>query len=97
MSIDDFRAESRTLLARLLDEAPTAPDREMLLQMYADELTQLYGRHAHELLNDVIADASTRLDARLSPDPVRQTIASVQTTVQDLWRTLTQWDDPTRK
>jgi hypothetical protein len=40
------------------------------------------------LLNDVISDVRTRLDARLSPDPIRQTIATVQTTVQDLWKNI---------
>jgi hypothetical protein len=34
----------------------------------------------------VINDVHTRLDARLSPDPFRQAIATVQTTVQDLWK-----------
>jgi hypothetical protein len=90
MSTDDFRAEARILLARILDDAPAHPNREMLLEVYAEELTRLHGQHAHSLLNDVIADARTRLDARLSPDPLRQTIATVQTTVQDIWKSLTQ-------
>ncbi len=90
MSTDDFRAASRAMLARLLEDAATHPNREMLIEVYADELTRLHGQQAHQLLNEVINDARTRLDARLSPDPVRQTIASVQTTVQDLWKTLTQ-------
>ena len=90
MPIDEFRAEARALLASLLEDAPAHPNRDMLLEVYAEELTRLHGQHAHRLLNDVIADARTRLDARLSPDPVRQTIATVQTTVQDLWKTLTQ-------
>lgn len=88
MTTDEFRAETRALLARLLDDAATHPNREMLLEVYIDELTKLYGQQAHQLLNEVINDARTRLDARLSPDPLRQTIASVQTTVQDLWKTL---------
>jgi hypothetical protein len=88
MSIDDFRAEARELLARLLDDAPAHSNREMLLEVYAEELARLHGQHAHQLLNDVISDARTRLDARLSPDPLRQTIATVQTTVQDLWKNL---------
>jgi hypothetical protein len=49
---------------------------------------KLYGEHAHQLLTDVINDARTRLDARLSPDPIRQTIATVQTTVQDIWKNI---------
>ena len=88
MTTDDFRAETRALLARLLADAATHPNREMLLEVYVDELTRLYGQQAHQLLNEVINDARTRLDARLSPDPLRQTIATVQTTVQDLWKTL---------
>jgi hypothetical protein len=90
MTTDDFRAETRALLARLLEDAATHLNREMLLEVYVDELTRLYGQQAHQLLNEVINDARTRLDARLSPDPLRQTIATVQTTVQDLWKTLTQ-------
>ncbi len=90
MSTDDYRAATCAMLARLLEDAATHPNREMLIEVYADELTRLHGQQAHQLLNEVINDARTRLDARLSPDPVRQTIASVQTTVQDLWKTLTQ-------
>jgi len=90
MSIEDFRAEAHTLLARLLEDAPAHANREMLLEVYAEELTRLHGQYAHQLLNDVIADTRTRLDARLSPDPLRQTIATVQTTVQDLWKSLWQ-------
>jgi hypothetical protein len=90
MSTDDFRAEAHSLLARMLEDAPAHPNREMLLEVYAEELTKLHGQYAHGLLSDVIADARTRLDARLSPDPLRQTIATVQTTVQDLWKSLTQ-------
>ncbi len=88
MAIDDFRAEARILLERLLEDAPTHPNRDILLEIYVDEMTKLYGQHAHQLLTEVINDTRTRLDARLSPDPVRQTIATVQTTVQDLWKTL---------
>lgn len=88
MTTDEFRAATRAMLARLIDDAATHPNREMLLEVYVDELSRLYGQQAHQLLNEVINDARTRLDARLSPDPVRQTIATVQTTVQDLWKTL---------
>lgn len=90
MSTDDYRAEARALLERLLEDVPNHPDRAVLLEVYADELTRIHGRHAHQLLNEVIADARMRLDARLAPDPLRQTIASVQTTVQDIWKSLTQ-------
>ncbi|NWG19097.1 MAG: hypothetical protein HXY39_02115 [Chloroflexi bacterium] len=88
MGTDDFRAEARQLLERFLAEPQPTNDRELMLERYADELTMLYGRHAHALLTDVIEDARTRLDARLSPDPIRQTIATVQTTMQDLWNAL---------
>jgi hypothetical protein len=88
MATDDFRAQARELLTRLIAEAPGAADREALLENYADDLTRLYGQHAHLLLHEVIEDARTRLDARLSPDPVRQTIATVQTAAQDLWKTI---------
>lgn len=90
MSTEDFRTEARAMLAQMLLEAPTAVEREQFLDAYADALTGLYGKHAHVLLNDIIEDARTRLDARLSPDPIRQTIATVQTTVQDLWKNLWQ-------
>lgn len=88
MGSDDFRAEARQLLERFLAEPQPTNDRELLLERYTDELTMLYGRHAHSLLTEVIEDVRTRLDARLSPDPIRQTIATVQTTVQDLWDSL---------
>lgn len=88
MSTDNLRADARALLERLLEEAAAHPSREVLIEVYVDEITRLYGEHAHQLLNEVINDARTRLDARLSPDPIRQTIATVQTTVQDLWKTI---------
>ena len=88
MSTNDFHAEACALLARMLEDAPAHANRDMLIEVYAEELTRLHGQHAHQLLQDVIADARTRLDARLSPDPVRQTIATVQTTMQDLWKSL---------
>lgn len=87
MSIEDYRDNARKILANLLNETPKA-DREQLLDVYADLLTQLYAHHSHQLLTEVIEDTRTRLDARLSPDPVRQTIAGVQTTIQDLWNSL---------
>ena len=88
MSTDDFRGDALALLDRLLTEAATNPNREMLLEVYAEEFSKLHAEHAHGLLNDVINDVRTRLDARLSPDPIRQTIASVQTTVQGLWKNI---------
>ena len=90
MSTDDFRSEAHALLSRLLDEAATNEQREMMLEIYSEEFTKLHRDYAHSLLNDVINDVRTRLDARLSPDPIRQTIATVQTTVQDLWKSLWQ-------
>ncbi len=88
MGVDDFRAEARRLLQQMLDDAQQTDEREALIDRFTDELTMLYGRHTHALLTEVIEDARTRLDARLSPDPIRQTIATVQTTVQDLWNAL---------
>ncbi len=89
MAIEDFRAEGRALLARLLYDATNEQDRNALLERYSDELTRLYSNHAHDVLNGVFDDARTRLDARLSPDPVRATVATVQTTVQDFWKAIT--------
>ena len=88
MSADDFRSEARALLNRLLDEAATNEQRDMMLEIYSEEFTKLHREYAHGLLNDVFNDVRTRLDARLSPDPIRQTIATVQTTVQDLWKNI---------
>jgi len=88
MSTEDFRSDARALLDRLLNEAATSPNRDMLLEVYAEEFAKLHSEYAHGLLNDVINDVRTRLDARLSPDPIRQTIATVQTTVQDLWKNI---------
>lgn len=90
MSSDSFRDNARKILENMLSETPKA-DRQQLIDAYADILTQLYAHESHRLLSDVIEDARTRLDARLSPDPVRQTIAGVQTTLQDLWNSL--WKD----
>jgi hypothetical protein len=88
MSTDDFRSEARALLNRLLDEAATNEQRDMMLEIYSEEFAKLHREYAHTLLNDVINDVRTRLDARLSPDPIRQTLATVQTTVQDLWKNI---------
>jgi lauroyl/myristoyl acyltransferase len=92
MSTDDFRAQARIVLERLIGEYHTKNNDALpaLLDSYADELTRLYGEQSHQMLNEIIEEARTRLDARLSPDPLRQTIATVQTTVQDLWKNLWQ-------
>lgn len=87
MSIDTFREHTRQLLEHLLNETPKA-DRHELIEAYTDALTKLYVAESHQLLTEVIEDARTRLDARLSPDPVRQTIAGVQSTIQDIWDSL---------
>ncbi|MCS6888395.1 MAG: hypothetical protein NZQ09_09315 [Chloroflexus sp.] len=87
MAIEDFYAGARRILANMLEETPKA-DREQLLDAYAELLTRLHAEEAHRMLTEVIEDARTRLDARLSPDPIRQTIAGVQTTLQDLWNSL---------
>lgn len=87
MSMDSFRENARRVLENMLSETPKA-DREQLLDAYAEVLTKLYVAESHRMLSDVIDDARTRLDARLSPDPVRQTIAGVQTTIQDIWNSI---------
>jgi ABC-type transporter MlaC component len=87
MSVESFREKTRHVLTNLLNETPKA-DRQELIEAYADLLAQLYAHEAHAMLTEVIEDTRTRLDARLSPDPVRQTIAGVQTTLQDLWNSL---------
>jgi hypothetical protein len=88
MSIEDFRSDAYILLDQLLKDSSANPNREELLRYYTEQFTLMHGHYAHKLLDGVIADARTRLEARLSPDPVRQTIASVQTTVQDLWKNI---------
>ena len=87
MSAEDFRDRARIILENMLSETAKA-DRQQVIEVYADLLTRLHAEEAHGLLSEVINDARTRLDARLSPDPVRQTIAGVQTTLQDLWNSL---------
>jgi len=87
MSIDSFRDHSRQMLENLLNETPKA-DRRELIEAYTEAFTKLYAVQTHSLLTEVIDDARNRLDARLSPDPVRQTIAGVQTTIQDIWDSL---------
>ncbi|NJK80737.1 MAG: hypothetical protein HC876_20930 [Chloroflexaceae bacterium] len=87
MSVERFHEQARAILYRMLNESHGS-DPNILVDAYANMLTQLHMNETHELLNDVLNDAKTRLDARLSPDPVTQGIASVQTTMQDLWRSL---------
>lgn len=88
---EDYRSQVRALLERLIGDTHTrSGELQTLLDTYADELTRLHGEHSHLILNEIIEDARARLDARLSPDPLRQTIATVQTTVQDLWKSIWQ-------
>lgn len=87
MSSETFYDHARQIVTHLLEENPQG-DRDEIVNTYAEALTRLHAAESHRLLTEVIEDARTRLDARLSPDPVRQTIASVQTTVQDIWRAL---------
>ncbi|PDW00660.1 hypothetical protein [Candidatus Viridilinea mediisalina] len=87
MSIETFRDQTRQILENLLTETPKA-DRAELLEAYTEVITRLHAVESHQLLNEVLDDARTRLDARLSPDPVRQTLAGVQTTIQDIWNSL---------
>jgi hypothetical protein len=91
MSLETFRSNARGILSHMLEQSQVSPlYREQLLEQTLNELEQLYASEAHHLMNQVLDDARMRLEARLSPDPVNQTIASVQTTVQDLldsfWR-----------
>ncbi len=95
MSIENFRDQARQIIENLLNETPKA-DRRQLIEAYAEVLTRLYAQESYALLQDVIDDARTRLDARLSPDPVRQTIAGVQTTIQDIWNSLWRDERPPR-
>ena len=90
MSSEDYRSDVRALLQQMLAESQTSANSDVMLEVYVEEFSRLHGDYAHQLLNEVFNDARTRLDARLSPDPIRQTIATVQTTVQDIWKTLTQ-------
>lgn len=90
MPIESFRDKARSILNDMLDEK-FSEDREQFVEAYVDVLTQIHASETHALLTEVIEDARTRLDARLSPDPIRQTIANVQTTVQDIWHSL--WRD----
>lgn len=85
---DDFRTDAAALLDQMLKDASASPNREELLRHYTEQFALMHNHYAHQMLDSLIADAHTRLDAKLSPDPVRQTIASVQTTVQDVWKSI---------
>lgn len=87
MSLESFRSSAYVIISRMLDQASNT-SREELLNTTLDQLEELYARESHQLLNQVLDDVRIRLDARLSPDPVNQTIASVQTTMQDLFDSL---------
>lgn len=89
MSIEAFRGNARIALTRMLNEQPHM-ERSQLIETYAEVLAQLYAAHAHELMGQVLEDTRVRLDARLSPDPVSQGIANVQTTIQDIWQSFWQ-------
>ncbi len=84
MSTESFREHARAILTRMLNEAPQA-ERGQLVEVYTEVLTRLYAAESHKLLNQVLDDTRMRLDARLSPDPISQGIANIQTTMQDLW------------
>lgn len=89
MSVDRFYQQTYHILNRMLDDAPQA-NREQLVAAYAEVLSRLFAEESHNLLNVVMEDARMRLDARLEPDPISQGIASMQTSVQDLWRSFWQ-------
>lgn len=91
MSLERFHGNARELLYRMLEETPKA-NRDELVEAYAELFTMMYAREAHTLLGQVFDDAKVRLDARLSPDPVSQGLANVQTTMQDLWDSLWKQD-----
>ncbi|NJP04622.1 MAG: hypothetical protein HC837_02795 [Chloroflexaceae bacterium] len=94
MSTESFRSHTRNLLNHMLDDRSTI-SRDYLLDVYADRIAQLHAVYAHEMFNQVLDDARIRLDARLSPDPVTQTVANMQTTLQDIWQAF--WDDQNQR
>jgi hypothetical protein len=89
MNPEELRAELRAILESAINTPSATADRELLVQLHTEELVRTFGRYAHQLLDETLGDAHTRIDAKLSPDPVRQTIATVQTTLQDIWRGIT--------
>lgn len=84
----NFQDEARVLLERFLADSSIAADKQQLIHLYAQHATDLHRYFAHQILNEIIEESHMRLDARLSPDPLRQTIATVQTTVQDVWKSI---------
>lgn len=87
-SNNNFRDEARVLLERFLADSSIASDKQQLIDLYAQHAAELHRYFAHQILNEIVEETHTRLDARLSPDPLRQTIATVQTTVQDVWKSI---------
>ncbi len=85
---DDFRDDTYKLLDQMLKDASASPDREELLRRYTEQFSLMHSFYAHKVLDELLAETRTRLDARLAPDPVRQTVANVQTTVQDIWKNI---------
>lgn len=85
---EDARSDTYQLLDQLLKDYSANPDREELLKRYTEQFTLMNNFYAHKLLEELLADTRTRLDAKLAPDPLRQTVASVQTTMQDFWKNI---------
>ncbi len=89
MTIEVYSTEVRVILQKMFEEIDGGRERAAVLEVTADRLTTLHADHAHLLFHEVLDDARTRLDARLSPDPMRQTMASMQSTAQDVQTSLT--------
>ncbi len=85
---DDFRSDAYKLLDQLLKDASAGPDREELLRRYAEQVSLMHSYYAHQVLDELLADTRTRLDAKMAPDPLKQTVASVQTSFQDFWKNI---------
>jgi len=85
---DDLRSDAYQLLDQMLKDASAGPNREELLQRYTEQLVLMNNYYSHKLLDELLAETKTRLDARLAPDPLQQTVASVQTTFQDIWKNI---------
>ena len=87
-SIDDFRSDTYKLLDQLLKDSSAGPNREELLQRYTEQFSLMHSFYAHQVLDELLVETRTRLDAKLAPDPLRQTVANVQTTWQDFWKNI---------
>lgn len=85
---DDFREDTYKLLDQLLKDASAGPDRQELLQRYTEQFSLMHSFYAHKVLDELLAETRTRLDARLAPDPLKQTVANVQTTFQDFLKNI---------